>query len=387
MINTDDKAFIFLFKQAFQKCFGFALTMPISETESKLFSNKVFEDTGLVIGAKSLKNYSFYVVNHAESKKENPSVATLDTLARYVLHAPYSDEVQRKDKENHYPYWFQFKSASVLPGKKKLYIKRYRWVYFIIAAIILIAFLIIIILFRPDTNEKFVDNFHALQEDSLMSKGWIIKSKDIEWWKKRNEKPSCLTLYTLRGDNWPDSQNMPAIKNLMLKKSSAACFIAEIHLDNFQPKNDWQQAGLLLMEDTSLNSKTVRLSIAYNDFFGGFDKPKEIIIQAISSGGKDFTKPEEIAHIPIFSIKPGEDTLVNRNLKYSALRIEKTNNHFRFLYSVSPVANFALKEAFSKDLTINPKYIGIFALKGFVNDTNYIPARFTYFLLSNTGCE
>ncbi len=31
----------------------------LSETESKHFSNKIFEETGLVIGAKSIKNYHF----------------------------------------------------------------------------------------------------------------------------------------------------------------------------------------------------------------------------------------------------------------------------------------------------------------------------------------
>src|SRR5262249_6818820 len=110
MNDLDASAFSSLFKDAFQKCFGHPLVEPLSETESKLFSGKVFDDTGLVIGPKSIKNYSAYILNGPESREVNPSVATLDTLARYAAGAPYTNEIQRKIKENHYPYWFQYKN-------------------------------------------------------------------------------------------------------------------------------------------------------------------------------------------------------------------------------------------------------------------------------------
>ena len=126
MKDLNNEAFVNLFKESYQKCFGFPLTVPMSETESKHFANKIFEETGLVIGAKSIKNYSLYILNSSDAKQENPSVATLDTLARYVLNAPYTDELQRKAKEGHFPYWFQYKSKITVPGKKKLAIK---WLY------------------------------------------------------------------------------------------------------------------------------------------------------------------------------------------------------------------------------------------------------------------
>src|SRR4051812_22492157 len=109
MHNPDTSAFIYLFKAAYEKCFGHRLEKPLNETESKLFYNNVFEQTGLVIGWKSIKNYSSYVLNDTQGKQENPSIATLDTLARYVLNAPYTNELERKNKENHYPYWFEYK--------------------------------------------------------------------------------------------------------------------------------------------------------------------------------------------------------------------------------------------------------------------------------------
>ena len=74
-------------------------------------------------------------------------------------------------------------------------------------------------------------------------------------------------------------------------------------------------------------------------------------------------------------------------MKYTALRIEMNNGHCRFLYSASPVENFALKEAFVKDLSIKPKYIALVALEGFVNDTVYLPVRFTFFKQIEFDCK
>ena len=103
MNDRDASAFVALFKDAYQKCFGIQVNNPLSETESKHLAGKIFDVTGLVIGPKSSKNYSFYVLNGVERKEENPSVATLDTISRYVLNAPFTNETERKNKESHYP--------------------------------------------------------------------------------------------------------------------------------------------------------------------------------------------------------------------------------------------------------------------------------------------
>src|ERR1700681_3821206 len=100
MNELDTQAFESLFKEAFEKCFGYPLKESLSETESKLFYNKIFDQTGLVVGWKSLKNYSFFILEGPDVKPENPSVATMDTLARYVVDAAYSSETERKEKEN-----------------------------------------------------------------------------------------------------------------------------------------------------------------------------------------------------------------------------------------------------------------------------------------------
>src|ERR1700749_4096572 len=96
MNRSDNLAFAALFREAYLKSFGQALENPVSETESKLLCNQVLDQTGLSIGWKSVKNYSFFIIDSKTAKSENPSVATLDTLARYVLKAPYTNEIKRK---------------------------------------------------------------------------------------------------------------------------------------------------------------------------------------------------------------------------------------------------------------------------------------------------
>jgi hypothetical protein len=398
MKDATTTAFNSLFRESFKKCFGIELLMPISETEAKHFSNQVMDSTGLVIGAKSLKNYAAYVLN-PEMKPENPSVATMDTLARYVLNAPYTDEVQRKNKEAHYPYWYQYRNSTITAEEKNTNEKdepkqpqtvpaknKKSLVFFFTLAIIIIITLAVF--FYPSKNpENFSDDFHTVREDSLKNNGWFLRSKDEQWWAKRKDMLSNLTLFTLRGDNWKDSANSPEIKNLLLRKINSACFTVEIHLDHFVPMQRWQQAGILLMEDTNFSAKCVRVSLAFNDFFGGLKRPKEIIIQGISSNGKNLNNPEEIIHFPVFSVDSGQEKIVTANLSNSALRIEKNGIHFRFLYAAGQVENFAFKEVLSREISIQPRYIAIFALQGFVNDTNYIPAHFKFFSFNSMRCE
>ena len=390
MNEPNNAAFKSLFKDAYQKCFGAPLHEASSETESKHLGNKIFEATGLVIGAKSLKNYSQYVAYGNETRPENPSVATLDTLARYVLNAPYTTEVQRKDNEGHYPYWYHYKSENITASpvyKKEVKRPGYPLAKLVGAALLLLIGAGIYLYLKPAASGNLKELFTSVNEDTLKNHGWILKNIDKAWWAKRGFAANSLTLFTLRGDNWADSADAPAIKNLLLRKLPGDCFESEIHFENFIPNKQWQQAGILLLEDTTLKSKSVRLSLAFNDFFGGYNRPKEVIVQAINSDSADLSKPEEIAHLPLFTFEPGKEKLVDQNLQRSALKIEKNGKHFRFLYAAGARENFAYKEALSKDLDINPKYIAIFALQGFVNNSNIIPVKVKYFSVSKTDCK
>jgi hypothetical protein len=239
---------------------------------------------------------------------------------------------------------------------------------------------------RKSKFEEFSEDFHELSDDSLASRGWFVQLKDPVYWNRRSEQPGRLSLFTLEGDNWPDSLHAPGIRNLLLHKISADCFTAEVHLENFVPAANWQQAGMLLLEDTAFTGKSVRLSIAYNDYAGGLPKQKQVLVQAVTSLGGRFLKPEETAHTPVFFPDSTKSFLI-QNLYSTALRIEKNGKKLRLLYSGGQGGNPAFKEIVSQDFDFNPGYIGLFALKGFVTEPPTIPAHFIFFNFSGKACD
>jgi len=388
MDDIDFLVFSALFKDAYAKCFGHALKNQLTETESKIFCNKILEQTGLSIGWKSMKNYSFFIVDAVAGKKENPSVATLDTLARYALSAPYTTEIQRKDNESHYPYWFLYREKYVLSAKKiKPGKSTARLALLAIGIVIIIGIGTWLYGRFNSRNLSFTDQFNDTDNAAMLDNGWFVKSKDSTYWNKRSATAGQLTLYTLSGDNWPDPSSKPNIKNLLLRKIPGDCFTAEVHLKNFIPQQEWQQAGILLLEDTSFTGKSIRLSLAYNDVFGGIKKPREILIQAITSLGNNFGKPEEIAHKPIFYV----DSLrfhpqVIDNLQNTALRIEKHGKKYRFLYAGGTRENGAFTEVVSQEFDMKPHYIGLFAIKGFTGSA-IIPVSFKFFRITADDCD
>ena len=366
---------------------------PLSETDSKFLSNEILKQTGLVIGAKSIKNYSTYVFKNESNaiKTENPSDATLDTFARYVLGAPLTDEIERKDFESHYPYWVKYRTSfsdNALQPKGALRNSKKAIVFALTILLIVSGFFLFLQLFGHVKGINFKDDFNSVLDDSLNERGWIIKNKDSVWWNKRDAEPAHLALYTLKGDNWSLDKNVAQIKNLIFRPVNSECFSVETALNRFVPEHNWQQAGILLAEDSTFTGKMIRLSISYNDYFGGYQKPPEIIIQALSSVESDSeSKPEEIAHLCVFTKDSGENALAYQNLNKSFLRIVKTGGHYKFLYAVSQKENFAFKEVVSGDFDIRPGFVGIFAIQGWVNEENIKPAYFDYFYLLENPCN
>jgi len=389
MNDLDNAAFIQLFKDACRKCFGHSLQNVLSETESKHFCNHIIDKTGLIIGFKSIKNYSVFVLGQSAGKQENPSIATLDTLARYVMDAPYTDEIKRKTSESHYPYWFSYKDKFLRPLERAAPVRKKPakiWMPAVGIALLVLAILFLVL--SSAKLQQFAEDFHSTNDDTLVKHGWKVQAKDAGYWYRRGEKAGCLSLFTLKGDSWPDSTSMPGIKNLLLRPITADCFTAEVHFSQFVPAQNWQQAGILLLEDTDFKGKSLRLSLAYNDFAGAYPKSRQVVVQAVTSLGKGFGKPEEIAHTPVLyfdslTAKPG---LINY-LDNSALRIEKHNQTFRLLYSGSSFNNAAFKEIITQEFNMQPKYIALFAFKGFVDSAAAMPVHIKYFSLIDEDCK
>ena len=410
--DVDSRAFARLFHDAYRKCFSTPFDEPLTESESHHFSVDISESTGLEIGWKSLKNYSNYLLGRT-GRIEKPSVPTLDTLARYVAGAPRTDEERRRTQERHYPFWFRYKDSVrvaapdadaarssaaptpsedmgvgppapiATPGRRRLAVG------FAVAAAVVSLLTVAYVAYRPhrELSGSFTDDFDDVSAEALARRGWSVQSMDTAHWARRAERAGHLTLFTLEGDNWPQPGQTPNIRNLLVRRSSSACFLAELRLSSFFPRQNWQQAGILLLQDTAFAGRSVRLSIGFNDFSGGFPSTKEVIVQAITSLGRDSNKPEEIVHHRLFVVEPATDTLLRQNLEWTALRIEKRGAHLRFLSSAGPMKNAPFKEVGSAEFDVQPAYVAVFALKGFVSSTEDAPAHVDAFNLSELPCS
>ena len=390
MDEFDRRAFAKLIKAVVIRCFGHPLSSPLSEPESKHLSTEIEESTGLVIGWRSIKNYAAFVLNPSPGKQENPSVATLDTLARYVFDAPVTSEAERKKTEEHFPYWFRYREqAGGLPRPKAVPNKSEKSFFgVIVAGLILMALIGGLLFLQKADLEQIQEDFHTTDESYLNRNGWFIHDRNAVFWNRRAEKPGRLTLFTLKGDSWPKTGETPRVQNLLLRKIRNDCFHTEIHINDFVPSGNWQQAGLLLLEDTLFRGKSIRLSLSYNNYFGGYDKPGEILIQAVASYGKEYNNLEEFVHQPLFPLANANDRRIAiTNLKNFAFRIEKQGQKFRFLYSASPVDNFSFKEVTTHEFGMTPNYIGLFSLKGFVDTTAVRPVSIRFFRLDGQRCE
>jgi hypothetical protein len=348
MADNEKEVFTSLFREACEKCFSRPLSEALKEPDAKRLSDEILEKTGLVIGWKSIKNFSLYTTQPGMRREENPSLGTLDTLARYVQDAPVTDEAKRKATESHYPYWYNYKRslAGKFPDKKKSNSGQRRKIIIAVCSILIVGLAGIFVntMMESDARDRFADDFGSVRIDSLAKKGWILKNSNVDYWNKRDYIPGHLTLYTLLGDNWPDEKKSFGLKNLLTRRIDSDCFSTEIHLTDFVPYQNWQQAGILLSEDSTFEGNVVRLSMGYNNFFGGFARPSEIIIQVVASNSPaGISKPEEIAHMVLFTGDPQKDTLISTNLSKSALKIEKRGNHYRFMFTTGRMESFAFR--------------------------------------------
>jgi hypothetical protein len=104
--------------------------------------------------------------------------------------------------------------------------------------------------------------------------------------------------------------------------------------------------------------------------------------------GNSSDKPEEIAHIPLYNVDSlNRNPLLVKNLDNSALRVEKHGEQFRFLYSTGVSANSSFKEIATHEFSMTPRYAGLFALKGFVEQANELPVRIQFFSLDCESCD
>ena len=402
--ESDAGAFASLFRDAYRRCFSAELAAPLTETESHRLSVEIAESTGLEIGWKSLKNYSHFLLGTA-SRVENPSVPTLDTLARYVAGAPRTDEARRRTSERHYPYWFRYRDERRLAEPAQPLERaseppdvtnesrptpappfRRSAVFAALVVTVAVTLALLTARRRDARAARFADDFDDVSSAALAARGWSVQAIDSVHWAQRGTMPGQLTLFTLQGDNWPQAGRAPRIENLLVRPVSSECFDVDVRFTSFVPTQNWQQAGILLLEDTTFAGRSVRMSLGYNDFSGGFAQTREVLVQAITSLGRGADRPEEVVHQRLFVVDSASEPLVRQNLEGSALRIEKRGAHLRLLSSVGSMRNAAFKEVGGADFDFRPAYVALFAMKGFVSQSRDMPVHVDAFTQSEMPC-
>jgi hypothetical protein len=226
----------------------------------------------------------------------------------------------------------------------------------------LVIVLVGLIVSRNSSGRSFTAHFGNVSTDSLKRQGWWVVNADTENLKRRGE--------------------IPMIRNLLVHRVNCNCWTMEVHFKDFIPEQNWPQAGLLLMEDTGFHGKNIRVSLAYNDYNGVYPRSGPIILRAISSPGVSQEKPEEFAHavlFPVDSLRNGVS--LSRDMANPALRIEKNGERIRILYADGIPANTSFREISSHEFPFRPRFVGLFAIRGFVDSAKALPAWFSYFKL------
>lgn len=446
MTPSDEAAFKQMFRDACGRCFGTDHPSPLTAAESRVLCAHILEETGMTLGWKTVQTYSLHL--HLDTPDAvHPTGASLETLARYVLGAPRVEalvmraalprpDVTPEVPEGRFPYWFQYRdgyrrrlpvrlrrngvpglirepglpdahpiprglakrfwfytfrgAGQVLSWSRRLvpeYI-RHSWLAWL--AFVLFVGLTVIWSVREYYARRtttFTDSFAQVDGDSLQTRGWTRLFPDGASWDARGATPGALTLFTLKGDNWPDSADAPYIGNLLMRPINGECFTAEVQFSEFTPTANWQQAGLLLLEDSTLSSRSIRISIAYNDYFEDYVQPRQIIVEGISSAGTPTGKPEEILHKTLYLLGWGKDSLIRESMRHTALRIEKRGTTYRFLYAGGQTDNFVFQEVGTHSLYITPRYIALFALRGNRGHAADMPVDVRLFRLQIGPCE
>ena len=357
----------------------------LSETEANSLAVLIEERTGMTISGKTIINFINAILKDTPNKI-NPSLVSLDTLARYCLDIPRGSDQERK-KQNNYIYWYQY-CEQLRNGNYQTYEpsiqkeipnnnieeenpflnknNKRRW----IALFISLFFLILTLFLMPQKTTNYTQNFDFSTPqqliDSLKRDGWIIIDEDSAFLYKQN-RPGALTLYTLAGDYWVKPKEEPIIKNLLLKKiNCGSCCEIIIKIDDFRPDCRHQQVAIMIFgSDFSKNAPHLRYALLNTDtdqweYFQSIYIPL-CIYEIVNNTGK-----------VLYANSPYDSFDAKLPRKDFIIRLRYTNNSY-ILSGMSDYEWTGEKEFYrNSDTNFKPKYIALAAFHGLTHD-DYIP--------------
>lgn len=343
----------------------------ITESEAKIIAAAIHKSTGETISTKTLINY-FRAAYTGSWTGVNPSLLTLDILARYCLEDNPGEQGHLDPIEGY--FWIRFKQLSDSPGRgestftrdtKKNKLNNPITLSASILGLICITFFYIFFKnHRPMQN--FFDDFSNVSMAYLEENGWKILFKD-EVWLNKQESKNQLTLYTLAGDYWVKAGEKQAVTNTLVRQlDHPNNFSVTINISQFCPIHSYQQAGIILFEKELDPKRSLRITWGFTNQ-GTYGGPG-LNVSVIEMNGH-----QPITHFyhEYISDYINQSNLYEHPSGPLGLMIQFNNNSISLYgYKESRLNTFTYVTTFNTN--IKPRYCGLVAFHGWT-DSRYMP--------------
>lgn len=242
------------------------------------------------------------------------------------------------------------------------------WAMLLLLGIITLLFW----MWRDSELQGWVEDFNTVHPDSLRARGWEIVDYDSAAFAQQHRE-GHLTLYTHRGDYWYTPPDTPIITNLLARKIGLPAAKITFKLSDFNPSQNWQQAGIILLDKEKKRNHNIRVTLVSGD--NGF--PPGRSIQMIKrEHGMTYDKN----HV-VDILQPGQELMALPPGIWIQVQFE--NKRFRFFRHYEEEFSSFI-EIGELDFNFEPHYVAVVAFRGLrdvrreLNTAKAIPVCFDY---------
>lgn len=227
------------------------------------------------------------------------------------------------------------------------------------------------------------ESFDDVSIKGLKSRGFKFLDYDSAAFS-RQMKPGQLTLFTYPGDYWVkwDSGEVPVIKNMLVKRLECNhCVLSTEITKNFNPSQNWQQAGVFLFGPEIDPKNNVRITFCYDEgrgyeslLHGIYAKKVQKIMVVLLRNGLPEEKTQ-VVRLPEVEIDLQELYLFVNIDRRKIMISFRYGNTWNALHQDSNI---------EMELPFVPAYVGLGAFQGFTDErgkplgADTIPVFFDY---------
>lgn len=226
-----------------------------------------------------------------------------------------------------------------------------------------------------EIHTEFTDRFDSLSDTAMQRRGWLILNKDSVYWSKRNDGAQGLRLFTL-----PPSTGSGPFRDLLLRPLPYDCFSAEAQLDPSLPAEKGLSAGIVLLQDRTLQGKRLELALSPDSTGRGVPGGEQ---PGLRCSWNHEEWPEDTSALAL-----AEDThpSVIAAGQSIVLRVEKSRQRFTLQYALLSGRTRRFRTLVVRKLAFSPRFVGLFAV-GRAGAESPSAVYFRYFRLSGKPCD